>query len=88
MLETRHCVCKGKNEMRQKVLSTLQGYLESPTYLEDLENDVENRGELEYASKHQITNLAHELLLRLKLYTVFGLNPHRVHPQFITLKVF
>ena len=74
MYETYESVKERINERRQNVLGTLQGYPESPTYLEDLENDVENRVELEYASKHQITNLAHVLLLRLKLYTVLSLD--------------
>lgn len=53
-------------ERRDKVLSTLQGYLESPTFLDDVENDKTKV--LEYASRYLITNLAHELLLRLNLY--------------------
>ena len=34
----------------------------SPSYLEDVQNDTSNRGELDYATKHQITNLAHDIV--------------------------
>ena len=44
--------------------------MENPSYLEDVQNDTSNRGELEYATKHQITNLAREILLRLNLYEI------------------
>ena len=43
------------DERRDEVLSTLQGYLESPTFLEDVQNDTINRGELEFEIASSIT---------------------------------